>query len=95
MKADSPRQPAKLEAIEEQVVAMLVSIGLPAAEAAHRINLWRARQHDLEGQALEAILPGLTPDQQDQAVLRWALEGQQLEDNLRAGACALGLDLPD
>lgn len=95
MKAKSPGEPAKLEAVQEQVVALLVSIGLPACEAVHRLNLWRARQHDLEGQALECILPSLPDDQQDQALLRWALEGQQLEDNLRAGAAALGLDLVD
>ena len=93
MKAKSPGEPAKLEAIEEQVVALLVSIGMPACEAAHRINLWRAQQHDLLGKALEVVLPAMQADEGDILVLCWALQGQQLESNLRAGAAALGFDL--
>lgn len=84
-----------LEAIAAQVLAILVeTFDFPEAEARQRIALWRAQQHNLEGQALESLLPGMNPEQQAQELLRWALEGLALEDDLRSGAAALDFD-PD
>lgn len=95
MKAPEAGQPLNLEAIAEQVVALMVTtFGFPEAEARQRITLWRAQQHSLEGQALESLLPGMTPEKQAQELLRWALEGQFIEDDLRRGAAALDFD-PD
>lgn len=85
--------PPDWTAILEVVEKALVSVGMEPMEARHRINLWKARQHALEGQALESLLPGMTPEEQAQQLLRWALEGQVLEDDLRVGAATLGLDL--
>jgi hypothetical protein len=85
-----------LDAIANQVVAILVStFDFPEAEARHRINLWKAQQHNLEGQALEAVLPNLTPEKRAQALLQWALTGQELEGQLREGGAKLGLDLTE
>lgn len=82
-----------LEKILATVESLLVdTFGFSAAEARHRLNLWKAQQHALEGQALEAILPGLSLEEQGQAVLRWALEGELLERDLREGAGLLDPD---
>lgn len=88
---------ATLEAICENVVSILVeSFDYPEAEARHRLTLWKSQQHDLAGQALEAILPGMTQAERDAALLKWALEGMFLDRDLRDGATRLGLgDLPD
>lgn len=90
MKAPEAGESLDLEAIAASVVAALVTFGMPETEARHRINLWKAAQHDLEGQALEA----LPPEARAEHLLRWALEGQAIEDDLRAGAAALALDIP-
>ncbi len=81
-----------LEQILATVESLLVdTFGFPADEARHRLNLWRAQQHTLEGQALEATLPTLPLEERAQALLRWALEGEFLESDLREGARTLGL----
>ena len=83
-----------LDAVCQQVIALLVStFDFPEAEARQRINLWKARQHDLEGQALQGILPHLSPEERAQELLRWALQGDQLEAELRKGATDLGIPL--
>lgn len=85
-----------LEAICEQVVSLLVStFDFPEAEARHRINLWKARQHDLEGQALQGILPHLSPEERAQELLRWALQRAEIEGDLRKGAAQMGFDLAE
>lgn len=85
-----------LEQILATVEALLVgTFGFPAAEARHRLNLWRAQQHALDGQALEGILPTMKPDERAQSLLRWALEGEFLERDLREGATTLGFPLSD
>lgn len=61
----------------------------PAAEARHRLNLWRAQQHALEGQALEELLPALSVEERAQALLRWALAGELLERDLKTGVAEL------
>lgn len=88
-------EPLDLDSIAEQVVALLVStFHFPEPEALQRVTLWRARQHELEGQVLDGLLPSLAAEEQTQHLLRWALEGREIEDDLRAGAAALGLDPP-
>ena len=85
-----------LEAIAEKALAILVgSFDFPEAEARQRLNLWRARQHDLAGQALEVMLPGMSQEERDAALLKWALEGLFLERDLRDGAAQLGHELTD
>lgn len=96
--ATAAGQPAipDLEAICEKVLTILVdSFDVPEAEARHRLTLWKSQQHDLAGQALTALLPGMTPEECDAALLKWALEGMFLERDLRDGAARLGLDLAD
>ena len=94
MKAREAGQPLDLEAIAAQVVALMVTtFGFPEAEARQRIALWRAQQHKLEGQALESLLPGMNPEEQAQSLMRWALRGLTIEEDLRTGAAALGVDL--
>lgn len=92
-----PAEPGlDLEAILGQVERLLVdTFGFPEAEARQRLTLWRAEQHRLEGEALGTLLPGMSPDQGTQALLRHLLEGHALADQLRAGAAELGLDPPD
>ena len=90
MKAPEAGEPLDLEAVAASVVAALVTFGMPETEARQRINLWRSAQHDLEGQALEA----LPHEVRAEHLLRWALEGLAIADDLRAGAAALGLDFP-
>lgn len=89
--------PLDLEAICEQVVSLMVgTFDFPEAEARHRINLWKAQQHHLEGQALEAIMPHLSPEEKAQELLRWVLEGDKIEADLRHGAKELGIEIkPD
>ncbi len=95
MEAGSGQAP-DLVALGEQVIRLLVdTFDFPEAEARQRINLWRAQQHDLAGQALEAILPGMTQAERDAALLKWALEGLFVERDLRDGAAKLGLDLTE
>lgn len=90
-----PEQP-ELEAVAELVLRLLVdTFDFPEAEARQRLALWRAQQHSLEAQALEAALPLMTPEQRTQELLRWALEGDQVERELRDGAGRLGVDLTD
>jgi len=72
---------------------MVESFDFPEAEARHRLTLWKARQHDLAGQALSVLLPGMSQEEQGAALLKWALESLFLERDLRAGAEQLGLDL--
>ncbi|MFN8606873.1 MAG: hypothetical protein U0931_05040 [Vulcanimicrobiota bacterium] len=87
-------EPLDLEALTDKVVAILVrTFDFPEAEARQRVTLWRARQHHLEGQALETLLPELSAESQAQQLLRWALEGQEVENELLAGAAALRLDV--
>lgn len=89
-------EPLDLETILEKVVSILVStFDFPEEEARHRVTLWKSQQHDLEGQALAGILPLLSPEQKAQELLRWALEGKELEQHLRHGAKELGLDLAE
>jgi hypothetical protein len=89
-------QAPDLVALGEQVIRLLVdTFDFPEAEARQRINLWRARQHDLAGQALEVILPGMTQAERDAALLKWALEGLFVERDLRDGASKLGIDLTE
>lgn len=79
-----------------QVASLLVqSFGFSEVEARHRVALWRARQHNLEGEALEAQLRALPPDERAQRLLQWALQGAELEGVLRRGAAELGLDLAE
>lgn len=95
MAAAEGEQP-DLEAICAKALAILVeSFDFPEAEARQRLTLWRARQHDLAGQALAIILPGMTPEERDAALLKWALEGLFLERDLRAGAAELGHDMAE
>ncbi len=83
-----------LEAIGDQVVRMLVdSFDYPEKEARHRVTLWRSQQHDLAGQALGAILPGMAREEREQALLKWAVEGLLLERDLRTGAAYLDIPL--
>lgn len=45
-----------LDAIAEKALSILVeSFDFPAEEARHRLTLWKSRQHDLAGQALEVL----------------------------------------
>lgn len=91
-----PEEIPDLEAIAEKALAILVgSFDFPEAEARQRLNLWRARQHDLAGQALEVLLPGMGQEEKDAALLKWALEGLFLERDLRDGAKQLGHQLRD
>lgn len=86
--------PEDLEAIAEKAIGILVeSFDFPEAEARQRLALWRAQQHDLAGQMLAILLPGMTQEERDAALLKWALEGLFLERDLRAGAAQLGIDL--
>jgi hypothetical protein len=83
-----------LEAIGDQVVRILVdSFDYPETEARQRVTLWRSQQHDLAGQALGAILSGMTREEREQALLKWAVEGLLLERDLMAGAEKLDIDL--
>ena len=83
-----------LEAIAEKAISILVeSFDFPEAEARHRLTLWKAGQHDLAGQALGVLLPGMPQEERDAALLKWTLEGLFLERELRAGAAHLGIDL--
>lgn len=83
-----------LERVCRKALSILVeSFDFPEAEARHRLNLWRARQHDLAGQALEVTLPGMTAEEREAALLQWALQGLFLEQDLRTGAAELGLGL--
>ncbi len=91
MKVKAAEEPPDWAAILAVVAQMLVNVGMDPAEAQQRINLWKARQHNLEGQALETLLPGMNLAEQAQQMLRWALEGEVLEDDLRSGAAALGM----
>ena len=85
-----------LEAVCAKVLAIMVeSFDFPEAEARHRLTLWKAQQHNLQAQALEAILPGMTAQERDAALLQWALEGLFLDRDLRSGASALNLDLAE
>lgn len=83
-----------LEAIAKKALAILVeSFDFPEVEARQRLTLWKSRQHDLAGQALSVILPGMTQEERDAALLKWTLEGLFLERDLREGAAQLGIDL--
>lgn len=85
-----------LEGVGRKALSILVeSFDFPEAEARHRLNLWKARQHDLAGQALEVTLPGMTGEEREAALLQWALNGLFLEKDLRRGASELGLDLAE
>jgi len=94
VKVKAAEEPPDWTAILAVVAQMLVNVGMDPAEAQQRINLWKARQHNLEGQALETLMPGMDPGEQAQQLLRWALEGEVIEDDLRRGAAALNFD-PD
>ena len=48
----------------------------------HRINLWKADQHRLGGEALGAVLPLMDPEQASAELLRYVLEGQKLAAEL-------------
>lgn len=90
--ADPPDWSSALELVE----TILVNVGLAPTEARQRVVLWRARQHHLEGQALETLFFRMDPSEHADQILRWALEGQAVEEDLRAGASALGIILdPD
>ena len=83
-----------MEAIAEKAVGILVeSFDFPEAEARQRLALWRAQQHDVAGQALAVLLPGMTQEERHAALLKWTLEGLFVERDLRAGAAHLGIDL--
>ncbi len=84
----------ELEQMLTTVERLLVdTFDFPPAEARHRLNLWRAQQHTLEGQALEATLPALSLEERAQALLRWALAGETLERDLRTGAAELDIQI--
>lgn len=93
MKGEAAEEPPDLASLLGVVEKTLVSFGMEPAEARQRLNLWRAQQHHIEGQALEALLSNMGPEEQAQHLLRWAIEGQIVEDDLREGAAALGIDL--
>lgn len=83
-----------LEDACSQVTTILVqSFGLAEAEARQRVTLWRARQHSLEGQTLEALLFSLSPEERAQRLFQWALQGAEVENGLVEGAAELGIDL--
>ena len=85
---------SELESIVATVEKLLVeTFGFPEAEARHRLNLWRLQQHSLEGQSLEAVLPGLSSEKQAEELLRWALQGELLSLDLSASSDELGVDL--
>lgn len=85
-----------LESIAEKAMAILVdSFDFPEAEARQRLTLWKSRQHDLAGQALGVLLPGMSQEERGAALLKWTLEGLFLERDLREGAAQLGIDLVD
>jgi hypothetical protein len=72
-----------LESIAERVVAILVeTFDFPETDARHRIALWRAQQHNLEGQVLESLLPLMSPEQRAESLVRWVLEGRRIEAEL-------------
>lgn len=85
-------EPDDLEAACVTVLRLMVdTFGFSEAEARHRLALWRARQHQLEGEALDRTLPGMSREEQARELLRWVLEGEQVESDLRSGAAELGL----
>lgn len=86
--------PFDLEAIAAKALTILVdTFDFPEAEARHRLTLWKSGQHDLSGQALGVLLPGMNQEERDAALLKWTLEGLFLERDLRSGAEQLGIDL--
>ena len=96
MKVKAAAEPPEWTPVLELVETILVSVELEPAEAKQRVNLWMARQHLLEGQALETLLPGMEPADADLQLLRWSLEGHANDEDLRASAVALGILLdPD
>lgn len=86
--------PLDLDAVCRQVVAILVdTFGYSVAESTQRVNLWRARQHGLEAQVLAGILPAMGPEEAQRELLRWMLEGEALDADLRSGARELELEI--
>lgn len=87
---------SELDGLCERVLSIMVeSFGFSDAEARHRLALWRAEQHQLEGQALEILLPAQSAGDQAESLRRWLLEGDQIRSDLLDGAAALRLDLSD
>lgn len=72
---------------------MVETFGFAEGDARQRLSLWKLQQHTLEGQALESLLPSLSPEDKARELLRWALEGKQLEGELRASSAQMGIDL--
>lgn len=87
---------SELESLCARAVSILVeTFGFPEAEARHRLALWRAQQHQLEGQTLEVLLPALPQGDQAEALNLWLRAGDDLRSQLLDGAAALRLDLSD
>ena len=94
--SNQPGDPAPdtsdLERMADQVVSIMVdTFGFDRADAEHRINLWKADQHRLEGEALDAILPMMDPERAKVEMLRYFLEGHELAERLEEGQKRLGL----
>ena len=85
-----------LDALCERVVSIMIgTFGFSETEARHRLALWQAQQHQLEGQALDVLLPALSPGDQAEALRQWLRAGDDLRSQLLDGAAALRLDLSD
>ena len=81
-----------IDAILEQVLALMVgTFDFPEAEARHRIALWRAEQHRLEGEALGVITPHLPPEEALKQILGHVLQGEDIRRTLEQGAEELNL----
>lgn len=68
---------------------LVESFGFEEAEARHRVNLWRARQHNLEADALQPLLAQMCPQDAQAELVRWILAGAEVEADLRASASDL------
>ena len=87
---------SELDNLCERIVAIMIgTFGFSETEARHRLALWQAQQHELEGQALDVLLPALSPGDQAAALRLWLRAGEDLRSQLLDGAAALRLDLSD
>ena len=83
---------SEIDGLLDQVLNLLTNtFDFPEAEARHRIALWRAEQHRLEGDMLTAITPHLPPEEALQQILRHVLQGEDIRRTLEQGAEELNL----
>ncbi len=69
---------------------MVSTFGFSEAETQQRINLWKAKQHALEGDLLASMSAGKSQRERDQALLEWAVKGLGIESDLRDGLPSSG-----